>query len=159
MNERTNDDACVRPSVDGGGGRSHVPFPEPSSCLRSSFVRILRARATFISIIRFSAPSVENPSLGVRTSTSFHFISFHSRVGFVRNGNPPRTRARGGYRIVSRGFSVRCVPFSVVALCRARVIHPSIERERSSNVRSFPHDCPRVSPPRGVYIVLEQYTL
>ena len=157
MNERTNDDACVRPSVDGGGGRSHVPFPEPSSCLRSSFVRILRARATFISIIRFSAPSVENPSLGVRTSTSFHFISFARRF---RTERKPTAHARaGGYRIVSRGFSVRCVPFSVVALCRARVIHPSIERERSSNVRSFPHDCPRVSPQRGVYIVLEQYTL
>ena len=135
MNERTNDDACVRPSVDGGGGRSHVPFPEPSSCLRSSFVRILRARATFISIIRFSAPSVENPSLGVRTSTSFHFISFARRF---RTERKPTAHARAGggvsYRIarvlgpVRTFLSRRVVP-------RAR--HPSIHRTRKKFQRSF----------------------
>lgn len=115
-------------------------------------MRILRARKDVHSFI-----SVRRQSRIPRSGSRIHL-----RVGLVRDGNPPR--ARGGrerrrdriVRIASRGFSVRSVPFSVVALCRARVSHPSNER---SNVRSFPHDCPWVSPRRGVYLVLERHTL
>jgi len=156
MNERTNERttttrASVRPSVDGGGGRSKVPFPEPSSCRRSSFVRILRARARFISFV-----SALRQSRIPRSGDALHFISFARR--FRTERKPQRG---GGYRIVSRGFSVWCVPLSVVRRVVPRARRPSIHRTRKKFQRSFvPARLPTGESSKGcVYRFRTPYTM